>query len=173
MMDTMKAVIREMEPSERHLLGDFLYEAIYIPEGVKPPPKSVVDLPMLRVYVEGFGTLPGDHCLVAEADGQVVGAAWSRIVDDYGHIDNATPSLAISLMPEYRGQRIGPRLMRAMFSLLQEKGFLQVSRSVQMENPAVSLYQRLGFHIVEIRGTEYIMVRELSMHVSVSEGSRI
>lgn len=171
-MDAIKIAIREMEPSERHLLRDFLYEAIHLPEGMAPPSKSVVDLPELRVYVEEFGTWPGDHCLVADANGQVVGAVWSRIMDDYGHIDNATPSLAISLVPECRGKGIGTRLMSAMISLLREKEFSQVSLSVQTENPAASLYQRFGFRIVERKGTEYIMVRELSAPVNASEASR-
>jgi len=40
---------------------------------------------------------------VAEVDGKIVGAVWVRIMNDYGHIDNETPSLAISLYKEYRG----------------------------------------------------------------------
>lgn len=36
------------------LLRDFLYEAIFIPEGVKPPTKSIVDLPELSGIYCGF-----------------------------------------------------------------------------------------------------------------------
>lgn len=32
-------------------------------------------------------------------------------MEDYGHIDVDTPSLAISLLPEYRGQGIGTKLL--------------------------------------------------------------
>lgn len=38
----MDYIIREMRSEEYCLLSDFLYEAIYIPEGIEPPPKSVV-----------------------------------------------------------------------------------------------------------------------------------
>ena len=31
-------VIREMRDNENDLLQDFLYEAIFIPEGMEPPP---------------------------------------------------------------------------------------------------------------------------------------
>lgn len=33
-----------------------------------------------------------------------IGAVWTRIMDDYGHVDDDTPSFAISLYKEYRGQ---------------------------------------------------------------------
>lgn len=110
-MGTSKAVTREIKSTEYPLLREFLYQAIYLPEGMTPLPRSVVDCPELRVYIENFGTRPGDCCLVTEEEGRVVGAVWSRIMDDYGHIDGATPSLAISLLPEYRGQGMGTELI--------------------------------------------------------------
>lgn len=153
--------IRRIRPDEVGLLREFLYQAIYLPAGTEPPPRSVVDLPELRVYTENFGTRPGDFCLVAEVDSQVVGVAWSRIMEDYGHIDNDTPSLALSLLPDCRGQGIGTRLLNCLLALLQNQGYQRVSLSVQTENPALRLYQRVGFKIAETRGSEYLMVRVL------------
>ena len=66
----MDTIIRKIRPEEHDLLREFLYQAIYLPEGVEPPPRSVVDLPELQVYIADFGTRPGDHCLVAEAGGK-------------------------------------------------------------------------------------------------------
>ena len=154
----MDTIIREIRPEEYTLLREFLYQAIYLPKGVEPPPRSVVDWPELQVYIEGFGTRPGDHCLVAEVGGKVVGAAWCRIMEDYGHIDNDTPSLAISLLPEYRGKGIGTRLLNDLLLLLQENGYRRASLSVQKENPALCLYQRAGFRIAAEKGTEYLML---------------
>ena len=77
----MNTIIRKIRPEEHDLLREFLYQAIYLPEGMEPPPRSVVDLPELQVYIADFGTRPGDHCIVAEAAGKVVGAAWCRIMD--------------------------------------------------------------------------------------------
>ena len=154
----MNTIIRKIRPEEYSLLREFLYQAIYLPGGVDPSPRSVVDLPELQVYIADFGTRPGDHCIVAEAAGKVVGAAWCRIMADYGHIDNDTPSLAISLLPEYRGLGIGTLLLNDLLLLLQEHGYLRASLSVQKENPALRLYQRTGFRIVAERGTEYLML---------------
>ncbi len=78
-------------------------------------------------------------------DGKIVGAVWVRIMDDYGHIDDSTPSFAISLYKEYRGKGIGTLLMKEMLSALKERGYKQASLSVQKENYAAKMYQKLGF----------------------------
>ena len=90
--------IRPLREEETHLLRDFLYEAIYIPEGVEPPTKEVIDIPELKIYIENFGKNQDDYCLVAETGNKVIGAVWARIMNDYGHIDNNTPSLSISFL---------------------------------------------------------------------------
>ena len=154
----MNTIIRKIRPEEHGLLREFLYQAIYLPEGVVPPPRSVIDLPELQIYIADFGTQPGDHCLVAEVGEKVVGAARCRIMEDYGHIDSSTPSLAISLLPEYRGRGIGTQLLNALLLLLRENGYQGASLSVQKENPALRLYQRVGFRIVSEKDTEYLML---------------
>lgn len=151
-------IIRPIVGDETALLKEFLYEAIFIPEGVEPPAREVVELPELRVYTENFGTQKGDYCLVAETDGKAVGAVWTRIMDDYGHVDNETPSLAISLYREYRGQGVGSQLLTEMLALLRQQGYRKVSLSVQKENAAVRLYRRVGFEIAGETEQEYLMV---------------
>ena len=121
-------LIREMKAEEAGILKDFLYEAIFIPEGVEPPERSIVELPELRMYYEDFGSGRADVCMVAEDGGRVVGAAWTRIMNDYGHVDDETPSFAISLYREYRGRGAGTRLMKGMIGLLRTKGFRRASR---------------------------------------------
>ena len=127
----MDYTIRQIDESEYPLLNDFLYEAIFIPEGVTPPPKSIINSPELQVYVKGFGEQPHDTALVAEAEGKVVGAVWVRVMNDYGHIDDDTPSFAISLYKEYRGFGIGTALMSAMLDVLKENGYKRASLAVQ------------------------------------------
>ena len=90
-----------------------MYEAIFIPEGIEKPPKSIIVKPELQVYIADFGK-EDDWCLVAETKEKVVGAVWVRIMNDYGHIDDRTPSLAISLYEEYRNLGIGTALMETM-----------------------------------------------------------
>lgn len=155
------AVIREIKPSEYPLLEDFLYEAIFIPDGIEPPPKSIVQEPELQIYVSHFGEKKDDRALVAEVDGKVVGAVWTRMMPDYGHIDDETPSLAISLYKAYRGLGIGTALLQAMLFLLKESGYARTSLSVQKANDAVKLYQKAGYKVVEEKDEEYIMVKYL------------
>ena len=157
----MKYIIREIKETEYALLNDFLYEAIFIPEGVQAPPKSIIHISELQVYVADFGKCKDDRCLVAEVDGKVAGAVWVRIMKDYGHIDDATPSFAISLYKEYRGLGIGTKMMREMLCVLKENGYKQCSLAVQKANYAVKMYKRVGFEIVDENEEEYIMVCDL------------
>ena len=77
--------IRQIRTEEIPQLKDFLYEAIFIPEGVAAPPREIVNDESLQVYIRDFGNLPDDRCLVAVAGDKVVGAIWSRIMNDYGN----------------------------------------------------------------------------------------
>ena len=157
----MKYTIREMTAQEYPLLDDFLYEAIFLPEGVEPPSKSIITAPELQIYVKDFGTSKDDFSLVAEVENKIIGAVWVRIMNDYGHIDDKTPSLAISLYKKYRGQGIGSSLIKEMLSLLQAHGYKRVSLSVQKANYAAKLYQKIGFRIIKEIGDEWIMTYNL------------
>lgn len=152
--------IREIRKEEYAVLDDFLYEAIFIPEGVEAPPKSIIGQPELQVYVSDFGK-KDDCCLVVEADGKIIGAVWTRIMDDYGHIDDTVPSFAIALYQEFRGQGIGTTLMEEMLALLKKKGYKKASLSVQKANYAYKLYLKAGFTVVDENTEEYIMVCDL------------
>ena len=226
-------LIRKLRADETDLLKDFLYEAIFIPEGVEPPARDIVERPELRLYYEEFGSGPADHCLVAEVIGResdargreaeaesresdirgheavagsreaaadsgetdsrgneansrgreaaageskvqvigreadardpkphVIGAVWTRLMNDYGHVDDDTPSFAISLYKEYRGRGIGTRLLKEMLALLKEEGHKQASLAVQKANYAVRMYEKAGFKIIDENDEEYIMVCE-------------
>ncbi len=156
----MNYLIREIKKQEYNLLDDFLYEAIFIPEGVEVPSKEITNQPDLQIYIADFGK-QNDNCLVAECNGKIVGAVWTRIINDYGHIDNETPSLAISLFKEYRSLGIGTALMNRMIELLKSKGYKRVSLSVQKENYAYNLYKKVGFEIIKENDEDFIMVKQL------------
>ena len=157
----MDYTIREIKSTEYSLLNDFLYEAIFVPDGAEAPPKSIINSPELQVYVADFGTQKHDKALLAEVDGQPVGAVWVRIMNDYGHIDDKTPSLAISLYKEYRRLGIGTALMQKMLDILKNTGYEQISLSVQKANNAAKMYRKLGFEIVIDKEEEYTMVKYL------------
>ena len=157
----MQIELRRLKEGEVGLLKEFLYEAIFIPEGIEAPDRSIIEQPELALYYEGFGKGKADNCIVAEAGGSVVGAVWTRIMNDYGHVDDEIPSCAISLYEEYRGKGIGTELMRQMLELLQKQGYEKASLAVQKANYAVKMYEKLGFKTVDENDEEYIMVCEL------------
>ena len=77
----MKYTIRELSSNEYKILEDFLYEAIFIPEGVDSPSRDIIKQPELQLYISEFGK-EDDNAFVAEIDGKVVGAVWTRIMND-------------------------------------------------------------------------------------------
>lgn len=153
----MDYVIRELKQEEVKLLDTFLYEAIFVPEGIPAPSKDIIHQPELQVYVKNFGADEGDLCLVAQVKNEIVGAVWARIMNDYGHIDDETPSFAISILKEYRNCGIGTELTKQMLMTLKLNGYKQVSLSVQKQNYAVCMYQKAGFEILKENEEEYIM----------------
>lgn len=164
--EKLSVYIREMKPEEYPLLDEFLYEAIFIPEGVEPPPREIINQPELQVYVKDFGNQPHDGCLVAEYEGKVVGAVWVRDMPDYGHIRDGEPSFAIAVLKEYRGHGIGTALMERMLGRLTARGYANASLAVQKANYAVRMYKNVGFVVVGENEEEFIMEAELGASLS-------
>lgn len=156
----MNYKIRELKQNEIKLLDTFLYEAIFIPEGVQAPSKDIIKHLDLQIYVADFGK-KNDVCYVAEVEGKIVGAVWTRIINDYGYVDDETPSLSISLLKDYRNLGIGTELMKQILLTLKEQEYNQVSLSVQKVNYAVHMYKKLGFEVAHENEEDYIMIRKL------------
>ena len=154
----MNYQIREIRREEYNLLNNFLYEAIFVPEGEEPPERSILQKPELQVYVKNFGAEKDDICFVAEVDGTVVGAVWVRDMPDYGHIEDGVPSFALSLYKPYRGCGIGTALMERMLRELKLRGYEKTSLAVQKANYALRLYKKVGFEICGENEEEYLMV---------------
>ena len=153
-------VLRTLGQDETELLKDFIYEAIFVPEGEDAPDRSIVEKPELAVYYKDFWSGKADFCIVASDEDRVVGAVWTRIMNDYGHVDDETPSLAVSLYKDYRGKGIGTAMMEKMLGTLKQQGYKKVSLSCQKANYAAQWYRRLGFKVYEDKDDEYIMVYE-------------
>jgi ubiquinone/menaquinone biosynthesis C-methylase UbiE/ribosomal protein S18 acetylase RimI-like enzyme len=157
--------IREIQPQEYSILEDFLYNAIFLPPDSDPVSREIIFEPEIYIYIKEFGNK--DDCgVVAEENGKIVGAAWTRIIPAYGHIDNQTPELAISVLPDWRGKSIGTQMMDFLFYLLRKRGYKQTSLSVQKNNPAVRFYERLGYKITSERldhvgNKDYLMIKNL------------
>ena len=155
----MELTIRTLEPLDYPLLEDFLYHAIFVPPGAAPPPQDVIYKPELSVYIDGFGGRD-DFGLLALKGGRAVGAAWARLIQAYGYVDDDTPELAIAVLPGHRNEGIGTSLLTSLLALLCERGYGRVSLSVEKANPALHLYQRLGFKTVNENNGDFIMLKE-------------
>jgi len=156
--------IRYLQPKEYPFLREMFYTALHVPEGATPFPKSIIDTPELAKYIADWGRLD-DIALVAETPHQLVGAVWCRVLKGaekgYGYVDDSTPELSLAIHADFRNQGLGTQLMEKAFEALRVQNFKQVSLSVDQNNQAVRLYQRLGFDLVETAGTAFTMKKML------------
>ena len=92
---------------------------------------------MLR-YHQGWGRR-GDGGVVAEIDGEPVGAAWYRLFEEdkpgYGFVDEKTPELSIAVVPLHRRKGIGEAVLRSCMVQAREEGFQALSLSVAVAQP--------------------------------------
>ena len=156
--------IREIKKTEIFHLDHFLFEAIFIPEGQEKPDKEIIQIPELFCYIKDFGK-DSDLCLVAEYQCDLIGAVWTRIYSGYekgfGFVDSNTPELSMSVAEKYRKQGIGTNLLTKMIEKLIQRGYEQVSLSVDLENYAFKLYRKLGFDVVQSDDKSAIMLKHL------------
>jgi len=134
--------------------------------------ESALERPEVARYVEGWGR-PGDTAVVADKAGELVGAAWFRLFDanepGYGFVDTRTPELTIGVEPSHRGQGVGRALLDALCDSAREPGYPALSLSVELDNPALRLYESLGFERLERVGGAWTLVLRLSYPGSASD----
>ncbi len=154
--------IREIQPNEYDFLWQMLYQAIYSPTQIVP--EAIIHEPSLSKYVASFGQA-GDHSFVLSADGQLVGAAWARLLvgehKGYGFVDDSTPELSMAIEPAFRGKGYGQLLVTKLIEKLSDCGYDQLSLSVDKRNRAINLYRRLGFCVVSEDKTACTMLRKI------------
>ena len=92
----------------------------------------------------------GAEFLIIEEDGRPIGRLYiHRQPHDIRIVD-------ISLMPEYRGRGIGSKLLR---EILDEGAATKTPVTIHVEdfNPAMRLYERLGFRRIGSHGVYHLM----------------
>ena len=87
---------------------------------------------------------------IIEKDGQRIGRLW---IDEWR---DQIRLVDIALMPEWRGTGIGTDLVRDVLARGESAG-KPVTIHVEGFNPALRLYQRLGFQQVDTNGAYYLM----------------
>jgi ribosomal protein S18 acetylase RimI-like enzyme len=140
---------RALTPADLEHVKWALFEAVsWNPERELPPFEVTIGHPELARYHRDWGR-PGDAGVAAEGGGGVVGVAFYRLFtdDDHGHgyVDPETPELAVAVAPGHRGARIGARLMSDLAETARHAGIARLSLSVDAANPALRLYERLGY----------------------------
>jgi ribosomal protein S18 acetylase RimI-like enzyme len=147
-----------------------LYHAVFVPAGRPQPPRNIVNRPDIAKYVHNWGR-PDDLGVIAvdTATQQPVGAAWLRLFTrenpGYGYVDDDTPELTIALLPRYRDEGIGTSLLMHLLQVAAGR-YPAVSLSVARENPALRLYQRLGFEVVGESGASSVTMRQATASAS-------
>lgn len=86
-----------------------------------------------------------------------MGAAWVRLwtgdTKGFGYVDATIPELAIATIPAYQGNGIGTHLLKQLLAAAGGR-YPAVSLNVRTDNPAASLYERIGF--VPVAGSERV-----------------
>lgn len=146
-------ILRDATADDQQFVTVMLYEALFVPPGEPPFPTEIVDQPDIAPYHVDVGRRPGDVGLVAEFEGESVGAAWVRRFHGYGYVDDGTPEFTIAVAEAFRGRGIGDALMSALFDRVP-----RCSLSCDRRNPAMRLYERHGFVIVGVDGEHSVVM---------------
>ncbi|MDY7105025.1 MAG: ACT domain-containing protein [Actinomycetota bacterium] len=161
---TAPATLRTAIASDEADLWRMLRHAAWADDGEQPETD-----PYLRRYVEGWGR-PGDAGIVAIGpSGRVIGAAFARALGaldggdqndandrdhgggDHSHDTDDVPELAIGTIPSQRGRGLGGRMLEALLTEMAAAGHATLRLDVRDTNPAIRLYERLGFERTRTR----------------------
>ena len=96
-----------------------------------------------------------NYYIVVEIDGEIVAYCGYWGIVDEGHIYN------VAVKKEYRRQRIGYRMLKALLEEASARGIDSFTLEVRASNQAaIGLYESLGFKPVGIRRDFYAKPRE-------------
>ena len=158
----MDYVIRPLTIADEAVLWEMLYQALQTAEGAIAPPRDVVRQPEFARYVEGWGR-EGDTGFVAydsEQDDELLGAVWLRLpIGEHEDNEEQTPELAFAVKPGHRKRGIGAALLTQLVKANPQHSAISISAPAN--NPAVRLYERFGFKIVQQSPDAVRMRREI------------
>jgi ribosomal protein S18 acetylase RimI-like enzyme len=144
--------IRPIQATDEAFLWQMLFYAAHMHQEAGKTVADARQNPDLAKYVSNWGR-PGDLGFVATENdaSQQVGAAWVRLYvgagKAYSPTSDDTPELAMAVLPAYTGQGIGTRLLQKLITAARPH-YPALALNVRADNPALRLYQRLGFVVV-------------------------
>ena len=161
-----RLVVRRATAEDGSFLADMLVEATNWSAEWRPKSREhILSAADTAHYLTGWprGT---DLGVIAEADGQSVGAAWIRFLPEtdpgYGFVAADVPELTIGVAAAWRGRGVGRALLRALASQARARGIGRISLSVERKNHAQRLYLSEGYRIVDSSDPQSdTMVKEL------------
>ena len=146
--------IRPLTADDEVLLWDMLHQALHTSEGA--PPREIIKQPEFARYVDGWGRA-GDMGFVAfdADDRQIMGAVWIRTFEGD---PQQSPQLAFAVKPGHRRRGIGAALLTQLVKANPDQSSITIRAA--SNNPAVRLYERFGFKVLEQTPTGVVMRRE-------------
>lgn len=159
-----QVAVRSATAQDASFLAEMLAVAANWRPGVRPRSvEAVLTDPSFGHYVEGW-PMEGDFGVVAEAP-DPVGAAWWRFFrrDDpgFGYVDDAIPEISVGVVPNRRGRGVGRAMLDALIDEALRHQLRGICLSVEPDNPALRLYERVGFQVLERAGGAVTMVLRL------------
>jgi ribosomal protein S18 acetylase RimI-like enzyme len=160
MFKTRTATINDLS-----FLKKMLFEASYWRQNIsKPDFKQGLQRADLKYLLEDWGR-KGDTGIIAEDNhNNPIGAAWYRFWTEekhsYGYISESIPELTLAVSEEWRGKGIGRELIKRLIAEAKNQNLTKVSLSVEKENFALNLYQKVGFKVYIDNPGDYTMLWE-------------
>jgi ribosomal protein S18 acetylase RimI-like enzyme len=136
--------IRPARQGDLDALWNFLAMAAFEPDAA-----AARGIPIVAAHLLGWQR-PTDFGVIAELDGDAVGAAWARQLgeqDNPFYVDDRTLEISVAVRPHARGRGIGTALVRALIDEAKSRE-LALCLNIREANPAFRLYERLGFRRV-------------------------
>ncbi|MDQ1358190.1 MAG: hypothetical protein QOG44_2563 [Acidimicrobiaceae bacterium] len=155
--DLSVLTIRAATADDAGFLAGMVAVAVDWRPGSSPRPvASVAGEPALARYVSDWPRHGEAGFVGITEDRRPLGAAWWRFFTPldpgYGFVDPAIPEVSVGVVSEARGHGVGTRLLQALIDEGRRRALPGLSLSVECDNPARALYERLGFTVVGLDG---------------------
>ena len=122
--------------------------------------RSLLEQPQVAHYLTNWPA-DTDFGVIAERGGRPAGAAWARCLTSsdpgYGYVSDTIPEITMAVAEGYRGQGIGRGLLEHLIHTAEQLGLDGLSLSVEDDNAARRLYERMGFAVVGREGNSDTM----------------
>jgi [ribosomal protein S18]-alanine N-acetyltransferase len=114
-----------------------------------------------RRQVSDALTLSSTHALVIAAGGELIAVGPSALTPAgfvlTRHAADEEELLLVAIAPQFRRRGLGQRLLECFFAQARERGVTRIFLEMRRGNPAISLYEKVGFTPIGERLNYYKM----------------